>query len=238
MSKAAIVLQARMSSARLPGKAMALVAGRPLLAVCIERLRAASGLPVILATTERPEDDCLIREAERLGALTCRGPELDVLARYVQAAERFDLTEVIRATGDNPAVDLDAPARVLAQLERTRADYVVERGLPVGAAVEAVTADALRRAADLAEEPFDREHVTPFIRRDSRFVAIQAIAPGAVREPGLRLTVDTPVDLDFLREVYRCVQPTDDVLAPLVEILRAADRVLILRADMPRREGR
>lgn len=238
MSKAAVVLQARMNSARLPGKAIALVAGQPLLAVCIERLRAASRLPVILATTDRPEDDVLVQLAERLGALTCRGPELDVLARYVLAAETFALTEVIRATGDNPAVDLDAPARVLAQLQRTRADYVVERGLPVGAAVEAVTTDALRRAAELTDEPFDREHVTPFIRRDSRFVAIQAIAPGAVREPELRLTVDTPVDLDFVREVYRCARPSDDALAPLVELLRAADRVLILRADVPRREGR
>lgn len=199
----AIVLQARMGSVRLPGKVLADLCGRPILEHCIERLRARSDLPVVLATTTRPEDDCLELYAATLGVAVVRGPDQDVLGRFVKAVSALSLTEVIRATADNPAVDMDAPARTLELLRRTGADHVVERGLPYGAAVEAVTADALLRAADEARDLSDREHVTPLIRRDGRFRALQAIAPGSVREPGLRVTVDTTDDLEFMRRLMK-----------------------------------
>ena len=219
----AIVLQARMGSTRLPGKALADVDGRPLIWHCIERLRA-SGLPVVLATTERPDDDMLAAVVEKFGVRVVRGPDRDVLARYAMVAAALGLTTLVRATGDNPAVDIEAPRRTLALLERIGADHVVERGLPYGAAVEAIAVEALMTAADLATDPYDREHVTPFIRRDPRFRAVSAIAPGELRRPGLRLTVDTADDLDFMRRLYAAVTPGASRPAPLVELMAAADR--------------
>jgi spore coat polysaccharide biosynthesis protein SpsF (cytidylyltransferase family) len=142
------------------------------------------------------------QEGIRLGADVVRGPDQDVLARFVIAVARFSLTEVVRATADNPAVDIDAPRRVLELRHRTRADRVVEYGLPYGTAVEAVSAEALSRCAELATDPYDREHVTSFLRRDPRFVAIPAIAPAPLCRPGLRLTVDTPDDLEWVRRVF------------------------------------
>jgi spore coat polysaccharide biosynthesis protein SpsF len=202
MAGAAIVLQARMASSRLPGKTLALVAGRTVLQHCIERLRAASGLPVIVATTTGAADDRVEEEGIRLGADVVRGPDEDVLARFLMAIERFSLSEVVRATADNPAVDIDAPGRVLEMRRRTGADHVVENGLPYGTAVEAVSADALRRCADLATEPHDREHVTSLLYRDPRFVAVPVPAPAPLCRPELRLTVDTADDLAWVRRVF------------------------------------
>jgi spore coat polysaccharide biosynthesis protein SpsF len=222
---AAIILQARMGSTRLPGKALALVAGKSLLEHCICRLRAKSGLPVILATTTLAEDDVLVAMAERLGVPFVRGAENDVLSRYVLAAATFDVLEVIRATADNPAVDMDAPRRTLDLLQRTKSDYVVERGLPIGAAVEAVSASALFLASASTNDPYDREHVTPFIRRERQFLSLDCLAPGSLRRPKLRLSVDTADDLTFLRQVMAQVAMSDGAPAPLESIIAAADRI-------------
>src|SRR5262245_47940615 len=191
-----------MGSTRLPGKVMAPIGGRTVLAHCVERLRATSRMRVIVATTTRDEDDCVVREARRVGADVLRGPAEDVLGRFVLAARLFSLTEIIRATADNPAVDVEAPRRVLALMRHTRGAHVVEHGLPYGTVVEAVSADALLRAAELSRHPFDREHVTPFVRRDARFRALQAAGPFTLHCPDLRLTVDTADDLEWVRRVF------------------------------------
>lgn len=225
MSHAAIVLQARMGSSRLPGKVLAPIAGRTVLAHCVERLQRAQ-LPVIVATTERDDDDPVVREAALLGVAVVRGSEQDVLGRYLHVASQFGLTALVRATADNPAVDMEAATRTLAILRRSGADHVVEYGLPHGAAVEAVTTDALARAADLAVDASDREHVTTLIRRDPTFFALPALAPAAVRRPTLRLTVDTAADLAFMRRVFALVGAMPGAPVPLASIIAAATRAL------------
>lgn len=217
----AIVLQARMGSSRLPGKVLAPLAGLTVVAHCVERLRRGD-LPVIVATTTRADDDLLVREVSRLDVPVVRGPEDDVLGRYLQVASQFGLTALIRATADNPAVDMEAASRTMALLLRTGADHVVEHGLPHGAAVEAVTTDALVRAAALATHAADREHVTTLIRRNPAFFALPALAPATVRRPGLRLTIDTPADLAFMRRVFMLVGAPSGEPAPLAAIIAAA----------------
>jgi spore coat polysaccharide biosynthesis protein SpsF len=132
----------------------------------------------------------------------------------------------VRATADNPFVDADSVRRVLDLLRRVQADHVVEHGLPVGAAVEAVTVAALRKADSLITDPYDREHVTSFVRRDSRFRALRAMAPLAVRRPGLRLTVDTSDDLEFARAIQRSLGSGDSLHA-VSAIIRAADSWIV-----------
>ncbi len=221
---AAIVLQARMGSTRLPGKSLASIGGRSLVARAVERLRAHSGLPVVLATTTLPADDLLCDEAKQLGVEVLRGPADDVLARYAVAVSALGLTAVVRATADNPAVDLEAPRRTLDMLRRSGADYVVDRGLPLGATVEAVSAAAVVRAAGLATAAYDREHVTPYIRRDSRARALDLLAPLTLRRPELRFTVDTADDLTAMRRLYAELGPPAEP-APLEQFILAADRL-------------
>lgn len=223
MRGTAILLQARMGSTRLPGKAMRVLGGYTLLAHAIRRLQA-SGYPVVLATTTRAEDDCLCAAAASLGAHVFRGAETDVLDRFARAAQHFELHRVVRATGDNPAVDIDAVARTLALLDRTSAGHVVEHGLPYGAAVEAIRVAWLLDAAAKATDPYDREHVTPYLKRLAKSAAIQALAPGHLRRPALRLTVDTETDLAFMQSLMEAVGP-QPVPAPLTAFIAAADAI-------------
>ena len=223
-ARAAIVIQARMGSARLPGKSMAPIGGRSLLARVVERLLHQGELPVVLATTTLLEDDLLCEEADRLGVTVVRGSADDVLGRYAFAASLLGAPAINRATADNPAVDLDAPLRTLDILLRSGADYVVDYGLPLGGTVEAMTTAALVRAAALATEPYDREHVTPFVRRDGRSRAIDALAPTALRRPDLRFTVDTADDLDYLRRIYHEAGPAESPW-PIDAFIAAADRL-------------
>jgi spore coat polysaccharide biosynthesis protein SpsF len=222
--RAAVVLQARMGSARLPGKVLSVVGGRSIVAHCVTRLGARSGLPVILATTDRPEDDVLAGAAGELGVPLVRGSSADVLGRYVLASSTFGLTHVVRATADNPAVDLDAPRRTLDLLCRTGVGYVGEVGLPIGAAVEACTVEALRLADRAAIDPYDREHVTPFLRRDQRVASLEALAPAPLRRADIRLTVDRADDLATIRDIFDTIG-THAGRAPLSAFIEAADHV-------------
>ena len=222
MSASAIVLQARMSSTRLPGKALAELAGRSVLAHCVERLRATSGLPVVLATTTAAADDILCEAGEHLGVTVLRGSPDDVLGRFVQVASMLELTHLVRATCDNPGVDMDSPGRTLELLQRTGADHVAEYGLPYGAGVEAVSVEALLRAAELTSDPYDREHVTTFLRHDRRFVAVTAIGPGHLRCPALCLSVDTAGDLDFMRRLYAVAEADSPRPVSLAALMNAA----------------
>jgi spore coat polysaccharide biosynthesis protein SpsF len=212
-----IVLQARFDSQRLPGKALAMIQGRSLLGRCLARLVAAGVGPVVLATTTNGADDRLAAVAAAAGVPVHRGSVDDVLARYVEAAVRFQFDIVIRATADNPAVDGDAPRRVVAALTRRRADYACEDGLPIGAGVEAITTEALIRAATRASLAEDREHVTTYLKlRPHEFDLARVLAPAPVVRPDLRFTVDTAHDLAYMREVFGRVPAGEPALSDLI----------------------
>lgn len=230
--RAAIVVQARMGSNRLPGKSLAPIAGRSLLARVVERLKTRADLPVVLVTTTLLEDDLLCEEAERLEIAVLRGSADDVLGRYAFAASVLGVSALVRATADNPAVDLDSPYRTLEILQRSGADYVADYGLPLGTTVEAIAVPALVRASALASDAYDREHVTPFIRRDARSRAVDALAPTALRRPDLRFTIDTADDLDYMRRVYQEAGPSATPL-PLGLLIAAADRLHARDSEEP-----
>jgi spore coat polysaccharide biosynthesis protein SpsF len=187
----------------LPGKALATIGGRTILEHCLRRLMFAGVAPVVLATTTRVEDDPLATLARKIGAHVFRGDTNDVLGRYLDAADEFAFDTIIRATGDNPGTDIQAPGRLLAALCSSRADYVGEEGLPYGAAVEAVTREALGRAGREAIHDEDREHVTTYVRRNTQIFRVLTVpAPVPLRRPDVRLTVDTDEDLGHVRELY------------------------------------
>jgi spore coat polysaccharide biosynthesis protein SpsF len=221
-TQAGIILQARCGSARFRGKVLEPVGGRPMLERCLRRLMAGGAARVVLATTRAPEDDALEAIARRMGVPTYRGATDDVLSRFIETAAAFGLDPIVRATADNPAVDLQAPARMLAALGTDGLDYVREAGLPYGADVEALTAGALVRAAAFACGPYDREHVTTVIRRHPGLFRTREIpAPAEIRRPDLRVTVDTPQDLAWVRELFF---RTGSDEPSITEIVAAAER--------------
>jgi len=158
-------LQVRMGSRRLPGKALMKIHGRSIFERAIGRLRASPAVDAVVAlTTRRGEDDAITAECERLGILFYRGPEDDVLARFFEASEIFRPEIVIRATADNPLIEIGSIERIVKALRSFSLDYCMEKDLPCGAATEAMTAAALARAHAEARDPEHREHVTLYIK--------------------------------------------------------------------------
>jgi spore coat polysaccharide biosynthesis protein SpsF len=198
------VVQARTSSTRLPRKVLADVAGEPMLALQLARLRAARTLGrIVVATSERPDDDPVAELAAATGVDVHRGPLEDVLGRFVGAAGAHTGT-VVRLTGDCPLADptvVDAVVeRLAASPDAVYASNVEPRTFPHGLDVEAIRAPTL---AALDREVTDaelREHVTLAVRRaPDRYPAVNVTCEEDVS--ALRWTVDLPEDLEFVRLV-------------------------------------
>ena len=207
------ILQARMSSSRLPGKVLAPVLGMPMIGRQLERLARARRIDQLLvATSTDPSDDPLAAYVESLGLPVCRGSLSDVLDRFRQAADLFPgARAVIRLTADCPLTDPSLIDRVIDRHFDVDADWTsagLVRTFPHGLDVEAIRPSALREAAERAVDPYEREHVTPYINRRPETYRLVSVT----RTPSLahlRWTVDLPADLAFVRGVYASLYPTD-----------------------------
>jgi spore coat polysaccharide biosynthesis protein SpsF (cytidylyltransferase family) len=194
-----------MTSTRLPGKVLALIGEQPSLQLQIDRLRRADELDALaVATSEDPSDDPIVALCRELQIPIVRGPLLDVLERYRLAGEELGAEGIVRLTADCPFIDPAVVDRVVARWRAGDEDFVgncVEpRTYPVGMDTEVVSWAALRASAAEATDPFDREHVTPFVRaRPERFPAARVDLEPAYGE--VRLTLDTPADLALLRDL-------------------------------------
>jgi spore coat polysaccharide biosynthesis protein SpsF len=218
-ARVGIILQARVGSTRLPGKALATIGGISLVERCLRRLILARVGRVVLATTTLADDDVLAAVAARMGVGVHRGSADDVLGRYLAAAMAFTFDIVVRATGDNPAVDFAAPRRLLRGLGP--AEYACEEGLPYGGGVEVIRTSALARAAAQAKANADREHVTSYVReRPREFDVVRLAAPRPLHRPDVRVTVDTDQDLAHLRRLFARTTTTEPTLR---EIIMASD---------------
>jgi spore coat polysaccharide biosynthesis protein SpsF (cytidylyltransferase family) len=204
VSRPVAIVQARIGSSRLPGKVLADVAGAPLLARMIERVRAARTLAgVVLAIPTGPRDRPIAALAWTLGVPCVAGPEDDVLARYAKAAAASGADPVVRLTADCPLIDPEL-------IDRCVEAFVAERGLdhvslggafPDGLDVEVIAARALARAHAEARLASEREHVTPYVwKRPDVFRCRHAAFPGDLG--GMRWTVDEPRDLALVRAIY------------------------------------
>jgi spore coat polysaccharide biosynthesis protein SpsF len=203
VSAAIIVVQARMSSRRLPGKVLLPLAGQPAIVRMMERVRrAALAQRALVATSTDPSDDPLAEVCARHGIECFRGALDDVLGRYAAAVPaQFDA--VVRLTGDCPLADpalIDRHIALFAR-ERSRADYVsnaVVRTFPDGLDVEVVSRAMLLRAAREATDPYDREHVLPWVQRNGRCLALTQ----ETDHSALRWTLDTEADYRAIASVY------------------------------------
>ena len=217
-------LQARMGSTRLPGKVLLRLEGKTILERAILRLQAARTVDaVVVLTTILEADDALEEEARRLGVEAYRGPDQDVLRRFQQAAAKFRPDIVVRATADNPLIDIGSVERIVRAVQTSCLEYCVENNLPIGAATEALTARALQRVDSLATHPFHREHVTLYIKEHPELFRVAFLAPPDVLcRPDVRITVDTPGDFMFVEELIHGV-PEAAVPLPLEHFLPCAD---------------
>lgn len=221
----AVIIQARMGSTRLPGKVLMDLDGRTVLSWVLERCAAIPGIDtVVCATTTAPEDDAVVAEAERCGAVVHRGPAQDVLARYHGAAVAVGAQDIMRVTSDCPLIDPRICGQVLALRRRTGADYACNNmppSWPHGLDCEAFTTDALARAVTEARQPHEREHVTPWLRTAPGIRRANLAGPGGPAAR-LRLTLDHPEDLALFRALVPLL-PEPAVAAGIEAVLAALE---------------
>ena len=148
--------------------------------------------------------------AKEVGFELSPGPKEDVLSRYCLAIRRFGLHRLIRATGDNPFVFTDATTFLDREASALGAHYSAYSGLPYGAGVESVEAEALLRAEAEATNPAEREHVCPYLyNHPESFLLHRPLAPSRWREPRIRLTVDTREDYEKAEKLYPALSGLD-----------------------------
>lgn len=239
--RVAAIVQARMSSSRLPGKVLARVCGKTLLEHLIERLRQARTLSKILvATTDRPSDDAVEAEATRLGIPCFRGDEDDVLSRYEAAASSIQADVIVRITADCPLLDpaeVDKVATAFLTADPP-VDYAsnltpIERRIPLGMSVEVMTRAALARAFREGQDKHHREHVTPYLYESpGRFSTLVVHPPQDLSH--LRLTVDTAEDLSVVTEVLEAIdgKPNKYSLDSALEFLEANPHVALRNVNV------
>ena len=204
------IIQARMSSTRLPGKVLLDLGGRPVLERMLERVKRSKLVSeTVVATTTDPSDDPIVALCERLETAVFRGSLPDVLDRYYQCARQYNAEIVVRLTGDCPLIDPELIDEVIYGMFDPPADFSCNRlpppstrTFPIGLDVEACTFAALENAWQNATEKHDREHVMPYLYEvPGRFWVTRL--HNDEDYGNMRWTLDTPEDMALLREVIR-----------------------------------
>jgi spore coat polysaccharide biosynthesis protein SpsF len=205
IARTAIVVQARVGSTRLPGKTLLPLNGHTVIEEVLARCGAVRGVDVVVcAMPVGPAQDELAAVVAKTKAVVTRGSEQDVLARYAAAAQEVGATHVMRVTSDCPLIDPKLCGEVFDALMESGAEYAcnnMPRTFPHGLDCEAFTTAALLRAEREANEPLDREHVTPWLRRNaSRAESVVSRFDASLARH--RWTLDYPEDYAFLKAVF------------------------------------
>lgn len=239
--KVLAIMQARMSSTRLPGKVLMELNGAPMLAYELKRLQRAKTIDkIVVATSTNPEDDAIEEFCKSFGVDCFRGSLDDVLARYAECAKGYpDYDVILRVTADCPLIDPVLIDEVVALFLAGDYDYASTVPLgketyPDGMDAEVFTKEALLQSAATAKLPSEREHVTPHMRQSGvyRYGGISADKDYS----GYRLTVDNPEDFAVVKY---CVEhcPLDAGYLDYVALLDAHPEIRGLSAHYIRNEG-
>lgn len=207
--KIVAIVQARMGSIRLPDKVMKPICGVPMIELLLARLAKSNQIDqIVLATSTDERNTPLVEHVQKLGYTCVRGSESDVLDRFLVAARQVKADVVVRITGDCPLIDPALVDQAVAQFKAKGVDYLSNTdppSYPDGLDTEVFTLQALERAGREAHDPFDREHVTPYLRKQGLFKI------GTMQHSedlsGLRWTVDEPVDFEVVSQVFAHFAP-------------------------------
>ena len=218
-----LVVQCRLSSTRLPGKALLPLGNSTVLDWTLAAMKKVPADEYYLATDS---ESCgqLAPVAKRNGFNVFEGPLEDVLERFCLLIKKTKADTVIRATADNPFLFYDCAISLLEQYNRRsqtgKCDYITYTGLPHGSGVEIFNAESLLKAASLTEEPYDHEHVGPSLyNHPENFTSVMLASPSQWNRPALRTTIDTPADYRRACTVVRNLGGTGPYTSE--EIIRA-----------------
>jgi spore coat polysaccharide biosynthesis protein SpsF len=237
------ILQARMSSSRLPGKVLQPILGRPMILRQLERIRQASRIDrLVMATSTDASDDVLTEVCQEQGVECARGSLDDVLDRYYQAARKLGPAHVVRLTGDCPLLDPEVMDETIAFHLAGGFDYTSnaldELTFPNGLDVEVLRFDCLERAWREARLPSEREHVTPYVYNHREEFRVGCHS--AERDLShMRWTVDEAEDLEFVRRIYAALYPANPLfrMRDVVELIEREPALGAINSRFKRNEG-
>jgi spore coat polysaccharide biosynthesis protein SpsF len=203
------ILQARMNSSRLPGKVMELVNGTPVILWQIERIvRASLVSDLVIATTDSEKDDILCELLEKNGVAYHRGDESNVLSRFCAIIERYGIPWIVRLTGDCPLFmpsicDQIIEVALNSQNQFDCVSNTIVPTFPDGCDVEVVKSESLLRLSLMETSNLEKEHVTfGMYQRRAQFNCLNFY--NEKDQSKFRWTLDTAIDLEFVRRVYDC----------------------------------
>ena len=221
MKKVDIIVEARLSSKRLPKKVMLKVLNRPLLDLMIERLKQINFVKsIIIATTTNKEDDAIEKIAIKNKVNYFRGSELDVLGRVTKAIIKNKTDIVVQITGDNPLADKNVVENLIKFFIKNyeRYDFVSnDAGIynskftqeyPMGLNTKVFKSSLLLKVEKLTSNPVDREHVVNYILKNcDKFKILSHKAPQELCRPELRFTLDYLEDFNLIKLVFENLYP-------------------------------
>lgn len=236
------ILQARVSSTRLPGKVLKPLLGKPMILRQIERLKRTRSIDrLLIATSVGPEDDALASLCRENGLECFRGSLDDVLDRFYQAAKTSQPDHVMRLTGDCPLTDPEILDQLADLHLGSGCDYsstALEPTFPDGLDAELMTFSALEHAWREAKLPSQREHVTPFLYQNPDRFSIRVLKNERDLS-ALRWTVDEPSDFEFVTRVYEGLYPANPNfgMAEVLAFLERHQDLFELNHHFERNEG-
>ncbi|OHD79478.1 MAG: hypothetical protein A3J97_15865, partial [Spirochaetes bacterium RIFOXYC1_FULL_54_7] len=230
-------VQMRLDSSRLPRKALLPLGPGNLASAVMRRLRHLEVDEYILAC-DSESAGTLTDIAKPWGFKVFAGSRDDVLDRYIKAAENFDLDRLVRATGDNPLVSTELAGQLLTTIDALElqggrpVDYAGHVGMPLGMGVELVRLSSLRKAAAESRDPYEHEHVCPYLYRNPELFRLELFAcPSGYGLAEVRLTVDTAED-------YRMIKTIFDILGPDPSDAEVMAQLWSVRAEAVGSQGR
>lgn len=220
------VIQARMASTRCPGKVLRPLQGTPLLMALIERIRQAECLNTfVVATSWNATDDVIAETLRESGVTVVRGPEDDVLARYLMVLDDIPTEYVVRITADNPLSDPRLLDMTIRQCIERHLDYAYMNTTPVGTACDVFRSEVLRLIAQVSSNSFYREHLNAYIFDNPDQFRWEYLVPPVhhIQRPDIRVTIDTPEDFQWVEALLS--QSQDGLSLSVEEIIRIADHL-------------
>ncbi|MCK4598754.1 glycosyltransferase family protein [Candidatus Bipolaricaulota bacterium] len=238
--KVVAIIQARMGSARLTGKVLMDIAGKPMLWHVVHRASQSKLVDKVVIVTSTNKSDNLIVTFARTNDIPCfRGSEDDVLDRYYQAAKWMSADVIVRITADCPLIDPDIVDKVVRSYMNGDYDYVSNTNPPMypdGLDTEVFSLEALKRTWYEAGLQSEREHVTPYIRKHPELFRIGNVRYGRDLS-SMRWTVDDSRDLEFVRAVHGYLGSNSFTVANVLSLLKKHPELMEINAGIGRNEG-
>lgn len=238
--KTVALIQARMTSSRLPGKVLQDIGGCPMLLRVVDRAKQAKTIDIVAVITSTHESDDAIEQCcNENGIQVFRGNLDDVLDRYYQAAIHFHADAIVRITADCPLLDPAISDLVVEAFKNGNYDYVsnaIECTYPDGLDTEVFHFDALKRAWQSADLKSEREHVTAYIYKHPEIFRL-GMVKHSEDYSALRWTVDIQADLDFVRAVYAYFDGKNFDMTEILHFMKEHPEVSSINAGQLRNEG-